>query len=180
MLFDTILTNISTTGISTERQNMGQIKKIGVLTSGGDAPGMNAAVRAITDKALEEGLEVVGILGGYSGLINDKIIPLTSEFVNSIVGLGGTRLYSDRCEEFKTEEGMQKAINTCKKHNIDAIIAIGGDGTFRGATDLSLRGIPSVGVTGTIDNDITATDYTVGFDTAMNTVLGALERFADT
>ena len=154
---------------------MGQIKKIGVLTSGGDAPGMNAAVRAITDKALEQGLEVVGVIGGYSGLINDKIIPLTSEFVNSIVGLGGTRLYSDRCVEFKTEEGMQKAIATCKKHNIDAIIAIGGDGTFRGATDLSLRGIPSIGVTGTIDNDITA-----GFDTAMNTVLEALAKFADT
>ncbi len=156
------------------------IKKIGVLTSGGDAPGMNAAIRAITDKAIEQGIEVVGIIGGYRGLIDDKIIPLTSEYINSIVGLGGTKLYSDRCVEFKTEEGMQKAIDTCKKNNIDAIVAIGGDGTFRGATDLSVRGIPTVGVTGTIDNDITATDYTVGFDTAMNTVLGALERFADT
>ena len=159
---------------------MEKIKKIGVLTSGGDAPGMNAAIRAITDKALEQGIEVVGIIGGYRGLIDNKIIPLTSEFVNSIVGLGGTKLYSDRCNDFKTEEGMQKAIDTCKKNNIDAIIAIGGDGTFRGATDLSLHGIPAIGVTGTIDNDITATDYTVGFDTAMNTVLGALERFADT
>ena len=159
---------------------MQKIKKIGVLTSGGDAPGMNAAVRAITDKALEQGIEVVGIIGGYRGLIDDKMIPLTSEFVNSIVGLGGTKLYSDRCNDFKTEEGMQKAIDTCKRNNIDAIVAIGGDGTFRGATDLSLRGIPSIGVTGTIDNDITATDYTVGFDTAMNTVLGALEKFADT
>lgn len=159
---------------------MKQIKKIGVLTSGGDAPGMNAAVRAITDKAIEQGLEVVGILGGYSGLIHDKIIPLTSDFVSSIVRRGGTRLYSDRCDEFKTEAGMQKAIDTCKKYNIDAIIAIGGDGTFRGATDLSLHGIPSIGVTGTIDNDITATDYTVGFDTAMNTALEALEKFADT
>ena len=159
---------------------MEKIRKIGVLTSGGDAPGMNAAVRAITDKALEQGIEVVGIIGGYRGLIDDRMIPLTSEFVNSIVGLGGTKLYSDRCNDFKTEEGMQKAIDTCKRNNIDAIVAIGGDGTFRGATDLSLRGIPAVGVTGTIDNDITATDYTVGFDTAMNTVLGALERFADT
>ena len=159
---------------------MEKIKKIGVLTSGGDAPGMNAAIRAITDKALEQGIEVVGVIGGYRGLIDNKIIPLTSEFVNSIVGLGGTKLYSDRCNDFKTEEGMQKAIDTCKKNNIDAIIAIGGDGTFRGATDLSLHGIPAIGVTGTIDNDITATDYTVGFDTAMNTVLGALERFADT
>ena len=159
---------------------MKTIKKIGVLTSGGDAPGMNAAVRAITDKAIEQGIEVVGILGGYSGLINDKIIPLTNEFVNGIVGLGGTKIYSDRCVEFKTEEGMAKAIATCKKHGIDALVAIGGDGTFRGATDMSLRGIPTVGVTGTIDNDITATDYTVGFDTAMNTVLGAVERFKDT
>ncbi len=157
-----------------------EIKKIGVLTSGGDAPGMNAAIRAITYKAIEQGLEVVGILGGYRGLIDDKIVPLTSEFVDKIVELGGTKIYSDRCLEFKTEAGMQKAINTCKKHNIGAIIAIGGDGTFRGATDLSLHGIPSIGVTGTIDNDITATDYTVGFDTAMNTVVEALDKFADT
>ncbi len=159
---------------------MEKIRKIGVLTSGGDAPGMNAAIRAIADKALEQGLEVVGVIGGYRGLIDDKMIPLTSEFVNGIVGLGGTRIYSDRCNEFKTEEGMQKAIATCKKNNIDALVAIGGDGTFRGATDMSLRGIPTIGVTGTIDNDITATDYTVGFDTAMNTVLEAVDKFKDT
>ena len=156
-----------------------KIKKIGVLTSGGDAPGMNAAIRAITDKALEQGLEVVAALGGYSGLINDRIAPMTMDSVNGIIGRGGTSIYSDRCPEFATEEGMQKAIATCKKHNIDAIVAIGGDGTFRGATDLSLHGIPTVGVTGTIDNDITATDYTVGFDTAMNTVLSALDKFLD-
>ncbi len=159
---------------------MEKIKKIGVLTSGGDAPGMNAAIRAITDKALEQGVEVVGVIGGYRGLIDDRMMPLTSEFVNGIVGLGGTRIYSDRCNEFKTEEGMQKAIATCKKNNIDALVAIGGDGTFRGATDMSLRGIPTIGVTGTIDNDITATDYTVGFDTAMNTVLEAVDKFKDT
>ena len=159
---------------------MKEIKKIGVLTSGGDAPGMNAAIRAITDKALGEGLEVIGILGGYSGLINDQTIPMTAASVNGIVGRGGTSLYSDRCPEFATEAGMQKAIATCKKHNIDAIVAIGGDGTFRGATDLSLHGIPTVGVTGTIDNDITATDYTVGFNTAMSTVLDALDKFMDT
>ena len=159
---------------------MEKIKKIGVLTSGGDAPGMNAAIRAITDKALEQGIEVVGIIGGYRGLIDNKIIPLTSEFVNSIVGLGGTKLYSDRCKEFQTEEGMQKAVETCKKNNIDAIVAIGGDGTFRGATDLTLHGVPTIGVTGTIDNDITATDYTVGFDTAMNTVLASLDKVKDT
>ena len=159
---------------------MEKIKKIGVLTSGGDAPGMNAAIRAITDKAIEQGIEVVGAIGGYRGLIDDKLMPLTTDFVSSIVGLGGTRLYSDRCDEFKTEEGMQKAIATCKRNNIDALVAIGGDGTFRGATDMSLRGIPTVGVTGTIDNDITATDYTVGFDTAMNTVLEAVDKFKDT
>ena len=156
-----------------------KIKKIGVLSSGGDAPGMNAAIRAITDKALEQGLEVVAALGGYSGLIHDRIIPMTMETVNGIINRGGTCIYSDRCPEFATEEGMSKAIATCKKHNIDAIVAIGGDGTFRGATDLSLHGVPTVGVTGTIDNDITATDYTVGFDTAMNTVLEALDKFLD-
>ena len=141
---------------------------------------MNAAIRAITDKALEQGVEVVGVIGGYRGLIDDKTITLTSDFVSGIVGLGGTRLYSDRCKEFQTEEGMQKAIATCRENNIDAIIAIGGDGTFRGATDLTLHGIPTIGVTGTIDNDITATDYTVGFDTAMNTVLASLDKVKDT
>ena len=125
---------------------MAKIKKIGVLTSGGDAPGMNAAIRAITDKAIEQGLEVVAVLGGYSGLIDDKIVPMTMEKVNGIITRGGTCIYSNRCPEFATEAGMQKAIATCKKNNIDAIVAIGGDGTFRGATDLSLHGIPTVGV----------------------------------
>ena len=159
---------------------MKQFKRIGVLTSGGDAPGMNAAIRAITRKALEQKVEVMGIIGGYSGLINEKIIPLTSSSVSNIINRGGTMLYSDRCLEFQTEEGMQKAIRTCKKFGIDAIVAIGGDGTFRGATDLTLHGIPTIGVTGTIDNDVTATDYTVGFDTAMNTVVEAVDRLRDT
>ncbi|MBQ8344702.1 MAG: 6-phosphofructokinase [Clostridia bacterium] len=158
---------------------MKEFKKIGVLTSGGDAPGMNCAIRAITRKALERNVEVVGIVGGYSGLINDKIIPMTSASVSNIVTRGGTMLYSDRCLEFQTEEGMAKAIATCKKHGIDAIVAIGGDGTFRGATDLTLHGIPTIGVSGTIDNDITATDYTVGFDTAMNTTMEAIDKFRD-
>ncbi len=157
-----------------------QIKKIGVLTSGGDAPGMNAAIRAVTRRAIDAGLEVVAIYGGYSGLINEKIVPLQSRSVANIITYGGTVLYSDRCVEFKTEEGMQKAIATCKKHGIDAIVAIGGDGTFRGATDLTMRGIPAVGVPGTIDNDITATDYTIGFDTAMNTSLDAIDRLRNT
>ena len=159
---------------------MKKFKKIGVLTSGGDAPGMNAAIRAITRSALDQGVVVVGIIGGYSGLLEENIIPLTSSSVSNIITHGGTILYSDRCLEFKTPEGMAKAVATCKKHNIDAIVAIGGDGTFRGATDLTLHGIPAIGVTGTIDNDITATDYTVGFDTAMNTVLDAVDRLRDT
>ena len=159
---------------------MAKFRKIGILTSGGDAPGMNAVIRAVTRKALKQGVETVGIIGGYSGLINDRIIPLTTTTVSNIITNGGTMLYSDRCDEFRTEEGMKKAIDTCKKHGIEAIIAIGGDGTFRGATDLALHGIPTIGVTGTIDNDITATDYTVGFDTAMNTVLGVLDKLRDT
>ena len=159
---------------------MQKFRRIGVLTSGGDAPGMNAAVRAITNKAIEQGVEVVGILGGYSGLINGKLIPLTTASVANIINRGGTTLYTDRCLEFKTEEGMQKAIATCKKYDIDAIVAIGGDGTFRGATDLTLRGIPTIGVTGTIDNDVTATDYTVGFDTAMISVVNFADQFKDT
>lgn len=157
-----------------------KFRRIGVLTSGGDAPGMNAVVKSVTCAAIEHGVEVIGILGGYSGLINEKLIPLTKTDVADIVSKGGTFLYSDRCDEFKTEEGMQKAIATCKKHNIDGIIAIGGDGTFRGATDLSIRGIPCIGVSGTIDNDITATDITVGYDTAMNTVLALGDRLRDT
>lgn len=159
---------------------MQKFRRIGVLTSGGDAPGMNAVIRAIARKAKKQGVEAVGIIGGYSGLINEKFIPLHSATVSNIITKGGTMLYSDRCVEFKTEEGMQKAIATCKNNNIDAIIAIGGDGTFRGATDLAVRGIPTIGVTGTIDNDITATDYTVGFDTAMNTVVEVLDKLRDT
>lgn len=159
---------------------MAKFRKIGVLTSGGDAPGMNAAIRAITRKALDEGMEVVGIIGGYSGLIRDKVIPLTPRSVSNIIALGGTSLYSDRCDEFKTEEGMQKAIATCKKHGIEAIVACGGDGTFRGATDMTNRGIPTIGVPCTIDNDITATDYTIGFDSAMNTALKMIDCLRDT
>lgn len=157
-----------------------KFKRIGVLTSGGDAPGMNCVIKSVTCAALDMGVEVIGILGGYSGLINDRVKVLSRADVSDIVSKGGTVLYSDRCDEFKTEEGMQKAIATCKKHQIDGIIAIGGDGTFRGATDLSIRGIPCIGVTGTIDNDITASDITVGYDTAMNTVLALGDRLRDT
>ena len=157
-----------------------KFRKIGVLTSGGDAPGMNAAVRAVTRTALARGVEVMGIYGGYRGLIYDDMIELKARNVSNIIWRGGTFLYSDRCLEFKTEEGMQKAIENCKNHGIDGIVAIGGDGTFRGATDLSVRGIPTIGIPGTIDNDITATENTIGFDTAMNTVLDMCDRLRDT
>ncbi len=157
-----------------------KFRKIGVLTSGGDAPGMAASVRAITRTALANGVEVLGILGGYRGLIDNDIVPLNARSVTNIIQRGGTPLMTDRCDEFKTPEGMAKAIETCKKNDIDAIVAIGGDGTFRGATDLTNHGIPTIGVTGTIDNDITATDYSVGFDTAMNTVIDAVDKLRDT
>ena len=159
---------------------MENFKKIGVLTSGGDAPGMNAAIRAIVRSALDRGVEVVGIYDGYRGMIEDNMKLLGSGDVTNIISRGGTVLYSARCDEFRYEEGMQKAIANCRKHGIDGVIAIGGDGTFRGATDLSNRGLPTIGVPGSIDNDITASDYSVGFDTAMNTVVDMCDRLRDT
>ncbi len=158
---------------------MAKFRKIGILTSGGDAPGMNAAIRAVTRKAISQGIEVVGIQEGFNGLIKGDIRPLDNRAVSNIITHGGTILYSSRCPEFKTEEGMAKAVKTCEENQIDAVIALGGDGTFRGATDLTNHGIPSVGIPCTIDNDITATEYTIGFDTAMNTVIemvGALRE----
>ncbi len=157
-----------------------KFRKIGVLTSGGDAPGMNAAVRAVARAANARGVQVMGIIGGYRGLIHDEMIELTNREVSNKIQLSGTFLYSDRCLEFKEEAGMQKAIETLRRHEIDGVIAIGGDGTFRGATDLSARGIPTIGVPGTIDNDITASDNTIGFDTAMTTVLENVDRLRDT
>lgn len=157
-----------------------KFKKIGILTSGGDAPGMNAAVKSVTCSAIARGVEVVGVIGGYAGLINENLKPLTTNDVNDIISRGGTALYSARCDEFKYEEGMQKAIATCKKNGIDGLVCIGGDGTFRGATDLSIRGIPCIGIPGTIDNDITATDYTIGFDTAMNSVVRLGDQLRET
>lgn len=159
---------------------MEKFRKIGVLTSGGDAPGMNAAIRAVTRAALDRGVEVVGIYRGYSGLIDGEVRPLGLRDVSNIINHGGTILYSDRCPEFKTEAGMQKAIDTCRALQINGIVAIGGDGTFRGATDLTARGIPCIGLPGTIDNDITSTDATIGFDTAMNTVVEMVDRLRDT
>ncbi len=159
---------------------MKAFRKIGVLTSGGDAPGMNAAVRAVTRTALSHGVEVVAIYRGYSGLINKDVKNFALRDVSNIVNKGGTALYSDRCLEFKTPEGMAKALETCKELEIDGIVAIGGDGTFRGATDLTAHGIPCIGIPGTIDNDITSTDYTIGFDTAMNTVVEIIDKLRDT
>ena len=159
---------------------METFRRIGVLTSGGDSPGMNAAIRAVTRAAIDRGVEVMGVYRGYSGLIDGDIKPLGLRDVSNIINRGGTMLYSDRCPEFKTEEGMQKAIATCRSMQIDGIVAIGGDGTFRGATDLTARGIPCIGLPGTIDNDITSTDATIGFDTAMNTVVEMVDRLRDT
>ena len=159
---------------------MKKFRRIGILTSGGDAPGMNAAIRAVTREAFKYGVEVVGIYRGYSGLIKGDVKTFSVRDVSNIVNRGGTILYSDRCPEFKTEEGMQKAVETCKKYEIDGIVAIGGDGTFRGATDMTLHGIPCVGIPGTIDNDVASTDNTIGFDTAMNTVIEMVDRLRDT
>ncbi len=158
-----------------------QFKRIGVLTSGGDAPGMNAAVRSVVRTAIGRGVEeVYGIYSGYKGLIEDDMELLDIRSVSNIISHGGTMLYSARCPEFKTEEGMQRAVDVCKKRGIDGIVAIGGDGTFRGATDLTRRGVPCIGIPATIDNDISSTDYTIGFDTAMNTVVEWVDKLRDT
>ncbi len=153
---------------------------IGVLTSGGDAPGMNAAVRAVVRTAIAMGMKVKGIHRGYNGLIEGDIVDLDVRSVSDIIHRGGTVLYTARSPRFKEEEGMQAAIANCKKHGIEGIVVIGGDGSYRGARDLSLRGIPCVGVPGTIDNDISSTEYTIGFDTAMNTAMEMIDKLRDT
>ena len=157
-----------------------KFKRIGVLTSGGDAPGMNAAVRAVVRTALVQGVEVVGIFRGYSGLIEGDIRPLALRDVSNIINKGGTMLYSDRCPEFKTPEGMAKAVENAKKWGIDGMVCIGGDGTFRGATALTAHGVPCIGIPATIDNDIACTHYTIGFDTASNTAVEAIDKLRDT
>ncbi len=156
------------------------IKKIAVLTSGGDAPGMNATIRSVVRTAITEGMEVVGVIRGYNGLIHGDLRPMHVRSVSGIINLGGTLLYTARSPEFATEEGMQKAIKTCHDNNIDGVVVIGGDGSFRGARDLSARGIPCVGIPGTIDNDISSSDYTIGFDTALNTAVEMVDRLRDT
>lgn len=157
-----------------------KFRRIGVLTSGGDAPGMNAAVRAVTRAGLIKGVDIMGIYEGYKGLIDGDIKRFHERDVSNIINHGGTMLYSARCAEFVTEEGMARAVKTCRDNEIDGIVAIGGDGTFRGATDLTLHGIPCIGIPGTIDNDITSTDYSIGFDTAMNTVIDMVDKLRDT
>ncbi len=159
---------------------MAVFRKIGVLTSGGDAPGMNACIKAVVNRALDLGIEVVGIIGGYAGLLNEEFVPMTHQSVSNIVGLGGTMLCSSRCPEFATPAGVAAAVASCKKHDIDALVCIGGDGTFRGATDMTNAGIPSIGLPGTIDNDITASDYTIGLDTSINTTVQMIDNLRDT
>ncbi|HHV50982.1 MAG TPA: 6-phosphofructokinase [Clostridiales bacterium] len=156
------------------------VRKIAVLTSGGDAPGMNAAVRAVARTALSKGVEVFGVYRGYNGLILGDIFPMNLRSVSDIIHQGGTMLFTARCPEFRTEEGMQKAIETCRKNGIDGVVVIGGDGSFRGAQDLTQRGLPCVGIPGTIDNDIACCEYTIGYDTAMNTCIQMVDKIRDT
>lgn len=157
-----------------------QIKTIGILTSGGDAPGMNAAIRAVVRTAINKGLKVKGIQKGYNGLINEEIIDMDKRSVADIIQRGGTILYTARCMEFMTPEGQKKGAEVCKKHGIDGIVVIGGDGSFRGAQKLAEAGVNTIGLPGTIDLDIACTDYTIGFDTAINTAMEAIDKIRDT
>ena len=156
------------------------VKRIGVLTSGGDAPGMNAVIRSVVRTALKMGIEVVGIRRGYAGLISGDIFPMDTNSVSHIINRGGTMLYTARSEEFRTEAGQKKAAATCKLLGLDGVVGIGGDGTFRGLQELAKHGVAVVGVPGTIDNDIVCTDYTIGFDTAANTAVECIDRLRDT
>ena len=157
-----------------------KVETIGVLTSGGDAPGMNAAIRAVVRTALANGLKVKGIRRGYSGLLDEDIFDMDATSVSDIIQRGGTSLFTARCPEFMTKEGQDKGAYICKKHKIDSIIVIGGDGSFQGARKLYERGINTIGVPGTIDLDIACTEYTIGFDTAVNTAMEAIDKVRDT
>lgn len=156
------------------------MKTIGVLTSGGDAPGMNAAVRAVVRTAISLGMTVKGVRRGYAGLIEDDIFDMDARSVSDVINRGGTLLYTARCPKFRTEEGVLEAVETCKRHGIEGLVVIGGDGSFRGALELSRHGVPCIGVPGTIDNDIACTEYTIGFDTAMNTAMEMVDKIRDT
>ena len=157
-----------------------RIRRIGVLTSGGDAPGMNAAVRAVVRAALAKGIECVGIRRGWQSLINGDFVQLSRASVGHLLSLGGTMLYTARSEEFMTPEGRQKAVSTCKMLGLEGIVAIGGDGTFRGALELSRLGVQVVGIPATIDNDVGCTNYTIGFDSACNTAIECIDKLRDT
>ncbi|MCR4691522.1 MAG: 6-phosphofructokinase [Lachnospiraceae bacterium] len=157
-----------------------KIKTIGILTSGGDAPGMNAAIRAVARKALGNGVKVKGIKKGYQGLLNEEIMDMEKKDVSDTIQRGGTILGTARCSEFRTLEGQQKGAEICRKHGIDGIVVIGGDGSYRGAQALSKQGINTIGIPGTIDLDIACTDYTIGFDTAINTAMQAIDKVRDT
>lgn len=156
------------------------VKTIGVLTSGGDAPGMNAAIRGVVRTAIHQGLKVKGIMRGYAGLLQEEIVDMDSTSVSDIIHRGGTILYTARCMEFTTPEGQEQGAEICRKHGIDGIVVIGGDGSFRGAGKLAALGINTIGVPGTIDLDIACTDYTIGFDTAVNTAMEAIDKVRDT
>ena len=156
------------------------VKTIGVLTSGGDAPGMNAAIRAVVRTGISNGLKVKGIRRGYAGLLEEDIIDMNNLSVSDIIQTGGTILYTARCLEFKKKEYQKKAADICRKHGIDGIVVIGGDGSFNGASRLSEQGINTIGVPGTIDLDIACTEYTIGFDTAINTAMEAIDKIRDT
>ena len=157
-----------------------KVKTIGVLTSGGDAPGMNAAIRAVVRTGIARGLKVKGIKRGYAGLLKEEIVDLDSRSVSDIIQKGGTILYTARCEEFRTEEGQRMGAEICKAHGIDGVVVIGGDGSFNGACKLANLGINTIGLPGTIDLDIACTDYTIGFDTAVNTAMEAIDKVRDT
>ena len=157
-----------------------EIKTIGVLTSGGDAPGMNAAVRAIVRAGISKGYRMMGIQRGYNGLINGEVYEMNVRSVSEIIHRGGTILYTARCLEFKTKEGQAKGLARCKELGIDALVVIGGDGSFMGARALANQGIPCIGLPGTIDNDIACSEYTIGYDTAMNTAVEAIDKLRDT
>ena len=156
------------------------MKRIGVLTSGGDAPGMNAAIRAVVRGGIHYGMEVIGIHKGYNGLINGDYEIMSARSVSDILHRGGTILQTARCLEFKEQPGILKAVRMAKDIKLEGLVVIGGDGSFRGAKDLSAAGLPTVGVPGTIDNDIACTDYTIGFDTALNTARDAIDKIRDT
>ena len=157
-----------------------EVKTIGVLTSGGDAPGMNASIRAVVRTAINKGMKVKGIMRGYAGLLQEEIVDMDGTSVADTIGRGGTILYTARCPEFTTVEGQKKGAEICKKHGIDGLVVIGGDGSFRGAGKLSSLGINTIGLPGTIDLDIACTDYTIGFDTAINTAMEAIDKVRDT